>query len=153
MAKRNLAALAFLAAGWAAAARAEEIKADLKEGKFTGGKAELIGYDEGQARVFMYCGGKAEFKVTVPEDGEYTLKLEMSCDAAKNVNAEVKLSVGAEVVKDKFVLTQPEPKEYEFKTTLKKGEHTIVVEYTNDEYKEGEFDRNFFLHAMKMEKK
>jgi len=28
------------------------------------------------------------------------------------------------------------------------GEHKLVVEYTNDVYKENEYDRNFYLHGV-----
>ena len=144
------AALWCAAAGLALAAAIEEIKVELKDGKFTGAKDDLVKFDESSGKVCMYSAGKAEYTVKIPADGDYPLQLEMSCDQAKNVNAQIKLTAGDKVVKEKFLLTQPEPKEYEFAAALKKGDMKIVVEYTNDEYKEGEFDRNFYLHAMKL---
>jgi len=43
------------------------------------------------------------------------------------------------------LLTADEPKEYTVKEKLKAGEHKLVVEYTNDVYKENELRPQFLL--------
>ena len=77
------------------------IKVDLKDFKwkcnFDGG-ANLGGYDEDESRFFFYANGTATGDVTIPEDGEYTITVEASCNEAEKVFAKFKLSVGEEVV-------------------------------------------------------
>ena len=34
----------------------------------------------------------------------------------------------------------------------KAGERKLTIEFTNDAYKEGEYDRNFFVHAVTLKK-
>jgi hypothetical protein len=36
---------------------------------------------------------------------------------------------------------------------LKKGESNLSIKFTNDVYKENEYDRNLFVHGVKIEKK
>ena len=144
-----MAAALGLAAG---SAGADEIKIELKDGKFVGANMEHVGFNEGDNRVFMYSKATAEFKVMVPEEGEYVLKMEMACDPAMNKFAQVKIMAGGKSVKDAFDLTQGDPKEYEFTVKLAKGEQKLSVEYLNDLYKEGEYDMNFYLHGAKLQK-
>jgi hypothetical protein len=48
--------------------------------------------------------------------------------------------------------TGEEPKEYKFPTPLKAGEHKLTIEFTNDIFKEGEYDRNLYVHAVSLKK-
>jgi hypothetical protein len=89
----------------------------------------------------------------VPEDGEYTVTIEMSCDEAKGEKARIKLKVGGEVLKDKFDLTQEAAKEYPFTAKLKKGDAKLEIEFLNDKYKENEYDLNLYVHAITIKKK
>ena len=56
-------------------------------------------------------------------------------------------------VKENFELTTEDKKEYKFDAKLTKGETTLTIVYTNDAYKENEYDRNLFLHGVRVEKK
>lgn len=149
------AAAVLLAAGVAAAADA--IKVELKAFEFKpkndGTPGELFGYNEGDGKLFLYAHGTAAAKVTLPADGEYTVVIEASCDEAKKEKAKIKVTVGDKVVKDNFELTSTDAKEYKFPATLKKGEQKLAIEFLNDEFKEGEFDRNLYIHGAKIEKK
>ena len=51
------------------------------------------------------------------------------------------------------VLTADEAKEYKLTSKIKSGEHKLAIEFTNDVYKENEFDRNFYVHAVSLKKK
>ena len=51
------------------------------------------------------------------------------------------------------VATAEDKKEYKFDAKLTKGETTLSITYTNDVYKEGEYDRNLYLHAVSLKKK
>ncbi len=158
MLRRTLCAAVVVAVAVGAAAAAEAIKVELKDFKFKDAEgndttSELYGFNEGEGKLFLYTNGAAVATVKVPEDGEYTITLELSCDEAKGEKAKVKLKVGDNVVKDSFELKSTEAKEYPFTAKLKKGEQKLSIEFLNDEFKEGEYDRNLFIHAVKLEKK
>jgi hypothetical protein len=138
------------------AAAAEPVKADLKEFKWKsagGGAEDLGGYDEGENRFFLYTNGTATGEVTLPEDAEYTITVEAACTEAQKEFAKFKLTVGGEVVAKEHALTAEEPKKYTFTAKLKKGKQPVVVEFLNDAFKEGEYDRNLFLHSVTLEPK
>lgn len=136
---------------------ADPIKLELKDFKVltTDGKenAEALGYNADDNKLFFYVVGVATVPVKFPEDGEYTLALEASCDKAKDELAKIKIKVGDKIVKEEFALTTDGVKEYKFDVTVKKGEVKLSVEFLNDVYKEGEYDLNFYLHGAKFEKK
>jgi len=153
---RYLFALAALGAGLGAVAAAEEIKIDLKSFKwkcaFESG-ADLGGYDDGENRFFFYANGTATGDVTIPDDGEYTLTVEASCSEAQKELAKFKLTVGEVVVAKEHACTAEEAKKYSFTAKLKKGKQPLVIQFLNDVFKEGEFDRNLFVYSVKVEKK
>lgn len=136
---------------------ADPIKVELKEIKVKAATDELGGLNEGDGKLFLYTNGTMTAEVKMPDDGEFTLKIEMSCDEAKVdgkvVRPQVKISVGDTVVKDKFDLTGAETTEYKFDVKLKKGTQKIVIEYLNDTFKENEYDSNLYLHSFKVEEK
>ena len=74
-------------------------------------------------------------------------------DEAKKVFAAFKLSVGDVVVAKEHFLKAEEPKPYTFTATLKKGKQPLAIQFLNDEFKEGEYDRNLYVHAVKLEPK
>jgi hypothetical protein len=138
----------------AAAPAAEPIKFDLSDFKLTPaakGKDELLKYENDV--ISFYANGTAAAKLTVPADGEYVIVVDASCAAALKENAKFTLKVGDTVVKEKFELTGEDQKEYKFDAKLAKGETTLSITYTNDVYKENEYDRNFFIHGVRVEKK
>jgi hypothetical protein len=146
-------ALAGLCVGVAAA---DPIKVELKDFKwkckFDNGDA-LGGYEEGEGKLFFYSFGTQTATVKIPEDGEYTITVEASCTEAKKVFAAFKLTVGDVVVTKEHFLKSEDPKPYTLTATLKKGTRPLVIEFLNDEYKENEYDRNLYVHAVKLEPK
>ena len=154
---RTLCAAAVLAAAVGLAAAAEPIKIDLKDfkmkPKFEGTPEELMGYNEAEGKLFFYVHGTGTAEVKIPEDGEYTITIEASCDEAKNEKAKMAVKVGDVEVAKEFELKAVEAKEYPFTAKLKKGAQKLVIEFLNDEFKEGEYDRNLYVHAVKLEKK
>jgi len=157
MARCKLAVVLAITFGSAATAvAADEIKVDLKTFKwkaaFDGGEA-LGGYDEGQDRFNFYTNGTATGEVTVPADGEYTVTVEASCAEAKKVFAAFKLTVGDVVVAKEHFLKSEDPKAYTLTARLKKGKQPLAIQFLNDEFKEGEYDRNLYVHGIKLEPK
>jgi hypothetical protein len=112
-----------------------------------------VKYLEGESKIAFYTNGSATADISVPEDGEYTLLIEMSCDEAQGEKAQVKVTVDSAVLKDKFDLTQAAAKEYPFAAKLKKGDAKLVIEFLNDKYKENEYDLNLYVHAITIKKK
>jgi hypothetical protein len=126
------------------------IKADLSKIKFTSEPAELFGYDDGESRAFFYANGSGEVTLKIPADGEYEIVVTASCQAAKGENAKFKLKVDGTALGGETQLKSEDAKDYAFHTALKAGERKIGAEFTNDIYKEGEYDLNFFLNGLKV---
>ena len=126
------------------------IKADVSKVKFLSEPAELFGYDDGESRAFFHTNGTGELAVKVPADGEYEIVVTASCAAANGQNAKFKLKVDGEVVGAETQLKSEEAKDYAFTAPLKSGERKIAAEFTNDLYKEGEYDLNFYLNGLKL---
>jgi hypothetical protein len=133
---------------------AEPIKLDLGDFKLAPAKKgndDLVKYENDT--ISFYSNGTASAKLMVPADGEYTIIVNASCQAALKENARFTLKVGETVVKEKFELTAESEKEYKFDVKLTKGETTLSIAYVNDVYKENEYDRNLFVHAVRVEMK
>jgi hypothetical protein len=126
------------------------IKADVSKIKFRSESAELFGYDDGESRAFFYTNGVGELTLKVPADGEYEVVVTASCTAAKGENAKFKLTIDGAQVGSETQLKSEDAKEYTFSSALKSGDRKIATEFTNDLYKEGEYDLNFFLNGLKV---
>jgi len=129
-----------------------ELKAFKLKAGFDGGES-LVGYNDGEEKLFFYTIGTATADIKIDDEAEYTITLDASCDEANKMFAQIKVKAGDAVVKDKFDLTQAAQKEYKFDVKLKKGEHKLSFEFLNDIYKENEYDLNFYIHVVKVEKK
>ncbi len=139
---------------FATVAAAEPIKIDLGDFKLAPavkGTEELIKYDNDTISLFV--NGTATAKLTVPADGDYVIVIEASCSAALKENAKLTLKVGDKVIKEKFELMTEDKKEYKFDTKLTKGQTTLSIAFTNDAYKENEYDRNLFVSGVRVERK
>jgi hypothetical protein len=151
-----LGAALLLAAGLplAAGAEADAIPVELKNFKFkvADDQASLFGHDEGAGRLFFYTNGRAEATVKVPEDGDYEVVVKASCDPAQNERAKFKVSIDGEAAGKETLLTADEEKEYTLPAKLKAGERKLVIEFTNDVFKEGEFDRNLYVYAVSLKR-
>jgi hypothetical protein len=137
-----------------AAAAAETIRLEPTDFKLTPenkGTEDLVKNDDG--KISFYANGTATATIKVPEDGDYTLAIDASCTEAEKQKAKFTLKVGAKTVKENFELTTEESKEYPFDVKLTKGETTISIRFTNDAYKENEYDRNLFVHEVRVELK
>jgi hypothetical protein len=144
--------------GAAAISQGDEKKpADLslKEFKFKvpADQANLFGLNEDEGKLFFYTNGAAEATIKVSAEGEYAVVVKASCDPALNENAKFKLSIDGELVGKETTLTAAEAKEYTLTAKLKKGEHKLAIEFTNDAYKENEYDRNLYVHAVAVKRK
>jgi hypothetical protein len=139
-------------------ARAEEKKPldiALKDFKFKvpADQASLFGLNEDEGKLYFYTNGAAEAKVTLPADGEYEVVIKASCDPALNENAKFKLTIDGDLVGKETTLSAAEAKEYKLPAKLKKGDHTLSIAFTNDVYKENEYDRNLYVHAVAVKQK
>jgi predicted ribonuclease YlaK len=153
---RFLSAGLVLSCSMGAVVAADEVKVSVKDFKwkatFEGGEG-LGGFDEGEGRYNFYAHGTASGEVTVPEDGEYKITIEASCDEAQKEFAKFKLTAGGEVVAKEHACTTVDKKNYEFTVKMKKGKQTLAIEFLNDAFKEGEYDRNLYVYSVKVEKK
>ena len=126
------------------------IKVDLSKVKWGEGPAELFGYDDGESRLFYYTNGTAEFTVKAPADGDYEIVVTASSQPAQNEHAKFKLTVDGRPAGAETACTGEEAKEYRIAATLAAGDRKIAVSFTNDVYKQDEYDRNFFLNGLKI---
>lgn len=134
----------------------DAIKLDLKSAKYKAafdGGSELIGFNEGEDKAFFYVNGTVTFVAKVPSDGEYTITINASCQAALKENAKIDITLEGKDVSKDFTLKTEDPKDYQFTAKFKEGENKLVIAYTNDVYKENEYDRNFYLHSVTLKKK
>ena len=118
--------------------------------KFTGPaqNAELFGFNDGEGKVFFYTAGTVEWPAKIEADGAYQVVVKASCDEAQGQKAKFKLKVDGEAVGGETALTAVEEKEYVLAATLKAGDRKIGLEFTNDLYKENEYDLNFYVHGL-----
>jgi hypothetical protein len=139
----------------AAAAADDPISVDMRSFKFKvpDAQAELFGYDDNEGRLFFYAGGPGETTIKLPSDGEYEITVRASCDPALGERAKFKVAVDEEIIGIETLLTDDDQKDYKLTTAAKAGEHKLVIEFTNDAYKENEYDRNFFVYAVTVKKK
>lgn len=132
----------------------KEISVALKDFKFDAkeDKASLFGHNEDEGKLFFYTNGTAEATVKVPADGDYEVVIKASCNPAENERAKFKLSIDGKAVGKETLLTDDDAKEYKFSTKLKEGKRKLAIEFTNDAYKENEYDRNLYVHAVTLKR-
>lgn len=129
---------------------ADDVKLKLEEGKVKAGEGvgtDLAGYDEIESRIFFYAPGEVEWTFKVETEGEYTLVVRASCDAAQNENAKFKLTVNGKAEEKETALKNTEAEDLSIRIKLKAGENKVGLAFTNDVYKEGEYDRNLYIHG------
>lgn len=135
---------------------ADEVKLKLEDGKIKpaeGVGSDLAGYDEGESRIFFYAPAGAEWKFKVEKAGEYTLVVRASCDAAQDENAKFKLTINGKEDEKDTTLKSADQEDITLTVKLKEGENTLGLTFTNDAYKEGEYDRNLYLHGLTIKPK
>jgi hypothetical protein len=137
-----------------ALAQSDSITVELKTFKFKVKEdvTSLFGLDEGDTRLFFYTNGSAEATIKVPADGDYELVIRASCDPAQNERAKFRAALDGETVGKETLLTADEAKEYKLTMKAKSGERKLAIAFTNDVYKENEYDRNFYVHAVSFQR-
>ena len=136
----------------AADEEAKPLVVELKSFKFPEEKADLFGYNENDGKLFLYTFGKVASKVKVPAEGDYEIIIKASGDKALNEGAKFKLAVDGKIIGKETETADGEPKDYKFPATLKAGEQELTIEFTNDAYKEGEYDRNLYVFGVELKK-
>lgn len=141
----------FAVAGFATAA--DEIKLDkfklTPKSKDT--PTDLVGYNEGEGKLFLYVNGTASAEVEVKAEGTYAFTIELSGDKGEKDLPKVRVGIGGKDVEKEFPLKEAGAKKYTFKGELKAGKNTIEIEFLNDTYKENEYDCNLYIHSVKYE--
>jgi hypothetical protein len=132
----------------APAAAAKPVTVDLSKHKAPAENAELFGFNDGEGKVFYYTAGTVEFGAKVEADGAYVIAVKASCDEAMGQKAKFKLWIDGAQVGGETTLTAVDEKEYALPATLKAGDRKIGLEFTNDLYKENEYDLNFYVHGV-----
>jgi trehalose utilization protein len=127
---------------------AKPVVLDLSKFKGPAENAELFGFNDGEGKVFFFTAGVIEFPAKIVADGDYQIVVKASCDEAMNQKAKFKLRVDGQQVGAETTLTAVEEKEYVLAATLKAGDRKIGLEFTNDLYKENEYDLNFYVHGV-----
>jgi hypothetical protein len=143
-------ALVFVPALATADEAAKAVAVKLKAFSFNApkGKEDLLTYDEVGEKLSFYINGTGEAKVDAPGDGDYEIVIKASCDMALKEGAKFKVTVDGKPCGKETETSDGAPKEYTFATPLKAGEHKLAIEFTNDAFKEGEYDRNLYVHAV-----
>jgi hypothetical protein len=127
--------------------KAKPITVELKEFTFKPNMPDLFGHNADEGKLFFYTNGTAEAKVKVPKDGDYEIVVKAMGDKAMKVGAKFKLAVESKQV-GKETETTDEQKEYTFPAKLKAGEQKLSIEFTNDTFKEGEYDSNLYVYEV-----
>ena len=88
----------------------------------------------------------------VPADGDYQIVVKASGDKALKEGAKFKVAIDGKQCGKETETSDGDPREYKFSTTLKSGERKLSIEFTNDAFKEGEYDRNLYVHSVALKK-
>jgi hypothetical protein len=136
------------------AADDKSLQVELKSFSFNApkGKEDLLTHNDGEEKLCFYINGKGEAKVKVSGDGNYQIVVKASGDKALDVGAKFKVAVDGKQCGKETETAEGDPKEYTFSTSLKAGTRKLSIEFTNDVYKEGEYDRNLYVHSVALKK-
>jgi hypothetical protein len=134
----------------------KDIKIELKDFKFKLANPDLrdlFTYNEDEQKLCYFTNGAAEAKFKIPEDGDFDLIIAASGDSAMKVFPKFRVVLDDKPdekgLSKETSLKSDDMKDYKFNVPLKKGEHKLSIAFTNDTYKEGEYDSNFYVHAVK----
>jgi hypothetical protein len=111
---------------------------------------EAFRYDENEERLCFYTNLAAEATFKLKSDGEYDVVVTAAGDSAIDVKPKFKLTVDDKDVGKETSLKTDAVKMYRTPVKLKAGEHKLSVAFTNDTYKEGEYDSNLYVHGVKL---
>ncbi len=91
--------------------------------------------------------GTAEGVVSVPADGDYEILVSASGDAALGEYPQFVVLLDGTPV-GQTSLTTEASRTYTLVTPIKAGEHKLAIQFTNDAYKENEYDRNLYIKTV-----
>jgi hypothetical protein len=128
------------------------VPVELKSFKFPEGMSDLFGFNESEEKLFLYTNGKVTAKFKVTADGDYEIVVKASGDAAMDEGAKFKVAVDGKEAGKETETAKDGPKEFKFPASIKSGEHELTIEFTNDVYKAGEYDRNLYVHAVEVKR-
>jgi hypothetical protein len=111
-------------------------------------KEALFSHNVGEDKLAFYANGSGETKIKIPKDGAYEIAVKASGDKALMEGAKFKVSLDGKQLGKETETSDGEPKEFKFATALKSGERILAIAFTNDVFKEGEYDRNLYVHAV-----
>ena len=136
-------------------ATGDAIKLKLKDFKFTppasvADPSQAFVYDQDGERLCFYTNGGAEAHFRLASDGDYDVVLSLAGDSAKNIRPKFKLKMDDKDVGKETSLRSDDVKDYKATFALKAGEHVLSIAFTNDMYKEGEYDSNLYLYGAKV---
>jgi hypothetical protein len=136
-------------------AKSDIIKIKLKDFKFKPPKGvsdpdSVFIYNEDEEKLSYYTNGPAEAKFKLPADGEWDLIISASGDSAKDEHPKFLLTIDEKGFSKETTLKSDDVKDYKFTIPLKAGEHVLSIAFTNDTYKEGEYDSNLYVHGAKL---
>jgi pyruvate/2-oxoglutarate dehydrogenase complex dihydrolipoamide acyltransferase (E2) component len=114
--------------------------------------SDHFGYDDGNERMFYYANGCAEAAVKIPAGGEYEITVKAACDEAEKEFARFRLRIDGQAASGEVVLAGVDPKDYKVVTKIAAGDRKLGIEFTNDIWKEGEYDRNLFIHGVSLKR-
>ena len=114
--------------------------------------ADLFGFDENGSRLFFYAGGAITLPLRVNVDGDHDLVISAACDEANGEKAKFTVSLDGQLIGNEITCASTEERTYVVKAPgLTAGEHKIAIEFTNDTYKENEYDLNLYVHGVMLE--
>jgi hypothetical protein len=111
-----------------------------------------FGYDDGNERMFFYANGCAEARIKVAADGDYEITVKAGCDEAEKEFARFRIRVDGQAASGEVPLSGVDPKDYKVPVRLAAGDRKLGIEFTNDLWKEGEYDRNLFIHGVSLKR-
>lgn len=148
--------------------KSDEIKIRLKDFKFKPPETvtnpdSVFVFDEDSDRLCFFTGGPAEAKFKIPADGDWDVVVSAAGDTAVGVHTvtaqgekvvdvhpNFQLGVDGKNIGKEVTLRTDDRADYKITVPLKMGEHKLSIAFTNDMYKDGEYDSNLYLHGVKL---
>ncbi len=123
---------------------AESISVDLSAWSV---KGQYNTYDDSAHRLSFPADGSAEGVVSVPADANYEIGISASGTAALGEYPQFVVLLDGTPV-GQTSLTSEASNNYQIRTPITAGEHKLAIQFTNDVYKENEYDRNLYIEAV-----
>jgi Ca-dependent carbohydrate-binding module xylan-binding len=106
-------------------------------------------YDRPANRLAFYTDGTAEGVVRVSADGDYEIVVSASGTAALGEYPQFVILLDGSPV-GQTSLTTEASRSYRLVTPIKAGEHKLAIQFTNDAYKENEYDRDLYIETVSL---